>query len=69
MDKPISMQVNEARDSIIKIINELNLHPIILEPIIKEIYEQVRIATVQMAEKEKAEYEANLEKEKEKETK
>lgn len=37
-DKPISIQIEEARQAIIGTINGLQMNPYILEPIIKEIH-------------------------------
>jgi len=57
MDKPISVQINEAKENIVNVINEQHLHPTILEPIIKEIYLSIQQAAIQVYEKEKKEYE------------
>lgn len=63
MDKPISMQINDAKNILVETINNLQLHPMILEPIIKEIYEQLHISAIQLAEQERNEYEKSLDKE------
>lgn len=57
MSKPISVTIEEARQNIVKCINEQNLHPSILEPIMKDIYEQVKLASVHTYEKEKQAWE------------
>jgi len=41
MNKPISMLINEAKINIIKAVNESNLPPCLMQPIIKDLYEQV----------------------------
>lgn len=41
MNKPISMLINEAKVNIIKAINESELPPCLIQPIIKDVYEQV----------------------------
>ena len=41
MNKPISMLINEAKINITKVINESGLPPCLIQPIIKDIYEQV----------------------------
>lgn len=63
MDKPISVQINEARDKIVNCINELNLHPSILMPIIKDVYSEIQKIEVQTEQKELEEYKKSLEKE------
>ena len=41
MNKPISMLINDAKINITKAVNESGLLPCLIQPIIKEIYEQV----------------------------
>lgn len=57
MDKPISVQINEAKQNIVDCINEQHLHVSILEPIVKEIYEQVHMLAQQQYEVEKKQWE------------
>lgn len=57
MDKPISVQINEAKQNIVDCINEQHLHVSILEPIMKEIYEQVHMLAQQQYEVEKKQWE------------
>ena len=57
MDKPISVQINEAKQNIVDCINEQHLHASILEPIVKEIYEQVHMLAQQQYEVEKKQWE------------
>lgn len=42
MDKPISIAINETRVLLTKICNESGLPACILEPIIKDIYEEIK---------------------------
>lgn len=65
MNKPISVILEDAKQSIVKTINELQLHPSLLEPIIKELYIEVQQQATIQYQKEKAEYEKSLKKEKE----
>ena len=57
MDKPISVTIAEAKENIVKCINEQKLHPAILEPIMKDIYEQVRLNLEQTYRAEKQTWE------------
>lgn len=41
MEKPISIKIKELKDLLIKDIQESNLSAIIIEPILKELYEQI----------------------------
>ena len=61
MDKPLSVQINETKQSIVDCINEQHLHVSILEPIIKEIYEQVHMLAQQQYEVEKKQWEEQQE--------
>lgn len=57
MDKPLSVRINEAKQNIVDCINEQHLHVSILEPIVKEIYEQVHMLAQQQYEVEKKQWE------------
>ena len=64
MEKPISLIIEEAKTNIANAVNGTNLHPSILLPIIKNVYEEVlHIAQLQYN-KEKQEYEIAISKEK-----
>lgn len=60
MDKPISVQINEAKNKIVNTINELNLHPSILLPIMKDIYSEVQNIAIQTEQREMEEYNNSL---------
>lgn len=60
MKKPISVQVNELSNTIIEIINESGLHPLFLEPIIREIYNLVLENAKRIRELEINEYNKSL---------
>lgn len=52
-NKPISMMINETKLSLIDICNKSNLPPCILEPIVKDLYDDViRAASVQLKQDE-----------------
>ena len=58
--KPLSIVLTEAEQNIANVINETQLSPILLEPIIKSIYNEVLTLKAQQIEKDKQEYEASL---------
>lgn len=66
MNKPANLIVEETKENIVKIINESGLPPFLVEPIIKDLYNQVSILKQQELEKSKREWEESLKKEKEK---
>lgn len=66
MNKPANLIVEETKESIVKIVNESGLPPFLLEPILKEIYNQVNILKQQELEQSKKQYENSLKNEKEK---
>jgi len=57
MDKPISVILTELNDNIIKEIKQSNLHPMIVEPIIRDIYNMVLESARKQKELEKEAYE------------
>lgn len=64
MEKPITLQVNDTKNAIISILNESNLHPILMEQIMNEIHTEVTNVLNHTIQKEKDEYEKSLEEEK-----
>ena len=64
MEKPITVLVNDTKNAIISILNESNLHPILMEQIMNEIHTEVTNVLNQTFKKEKEEYEKSLEEEK-----
>ncbi len=64
MDKPISVILTELNDNIIQEIKQSNLHPMIVEPIIRDIYNMVLESARKQKELEKEAYEkSNITKE------
>lgn len=62
MDKPLSIILQETKESIIKIINESNLNPCLIRPIIKDIYFEVEQASRQELLQDKKKYQEEHEK-------
>ena len=61
MEKPISMILSESKQVIINAINSTNLHPSLLELIIKDVYNEVRERATYQYEFDKNEYEKSYE--------
>ena len=66
MNKPANLIVEETKENIVKTINESGLPPFLLEPVLKDLYNQISILKQQELEKSKQEYENSLNQEKEK---
>ena len=66
MNKPANLIMEETKENIVKIINESGLPPFLVEPIIKDLYNQVSILKQQELEQSKKQYEDSLKQEKEK---
>ena len=60
INKPIGLIIEDAKKSIVKTINEVNLHPTLLEMILRDIYNEVNELAKAQYEREKAEYEQAL---------
>lgn len=60
MEKPITIRQEELTQKIVETINSSELHPALVEPIVKDIYQSVCVALAQQKEKERAEYENSL---------
>lgn len=66
MNKPANLIMEETKENIVKIINESGLPPFLVEPIIKDLYNQVSILKQQELEKNRQEYENSLKQEEKK---
>ena len=66
MNKPANLIMEETKENIAKVVNESGLPPFLLEPILKDLYNQVSILKQQELEKSRQEYENSLNQEKEK---
>lgn len=58
--KPISVMINEAEISIAEAINKTELSPVLLEPIMRNLYEQVSLARKQQIENDTEKYKKAL---------
>lgn len=66
MNKPANLILEETKDNIINTINESGLPAFLLEPILKDLHDQISILKQKELEKSKREWEESLKKEKEK---
>ena len=65
MNKPANLIVEETKEELVKVINESGLPPFLVEPILKDIYNQVTVLKQKELEESKKSYEESLKKEKE----
>lgn len=65
IEKPISLILEESKRVIIDAVNSINLHPTLLEMIIKDVYNEVRGRAIYQYEFDKNEYEKSYEQSKE----
>jgi hypothetical protein len=63
MEKPLSLELNESREILVEALNKIQLHPVLLENLIKELYLEVQRYANVTREKEMKEYMASLDKE------
>lgn len=62
MNKPADLIVEETKEELTKIINKSGLPPFLIEPIVRDIYNQVIFLKQQELEKSKNNYEESLRK-------
>ena len=60
INKPIGLILEDAKQSIINTINEVNLHPTLLEMILRDIYNEVNELAKAQLNRERTEYEQAL---------
>ena len=60
INKPISLIIEDAKKSIISVINEVNLHPTLLEMVLRDVYNEANELAKAQYERERAEYEQSL---------
>lgn len=60
MNKPANLIVEETKENIVKIINGSGLPPFLMEPILKDLYNQISILKQQELEKSRQEYQDSL---------
>ena len=61
MDKPLSLILEESKNTILEAVNSCGLHPSLLEPIVKNIYLEILDLKKQIETKEAKEYYESLE--------
>lgn len=60
MDKPLSLAIEETKNNLIQVINTSNLTPVLLKPIIKDIYDEVQALYIQELQADRKKYEESL---------
>lgn len=60
ISKPITVLQTELANKIVADINEANLHPVIIMPVIEEIYDIMKNILKETREREKLEYEKSI---------
>ena len=63
ISKPITVLQTELANKIVADINEANLHPVVIMPVIEEIYDIMKNILYETREREKLEYEKSIKKE------
>ena len=63
MNKPANLIMEETKENIAKVVNESGLPAFLLEPILKDLYNQVNILKQQELEQSKKQYEDRLKQE------
>lgn len=56
MKKPFSLMVQETKQELVDIINKSNLHPSVIEMIVKDIYWEVNRLNIETLKKEKEQF-------------
>lgn len=67
MTKPANLIIEETKENLVKVINESGLPPFLLEPVLKDLYNQINILKQQELEQSKKQYEDSLKQEEKKE--
>ena len=60
MEKPITMVIEDTKKQIAEIVNKSGLMPVILEPMFKDLYQEISVLMQRQAQSEKEEYEKAL---------
>ena len=60
MENPITLRINELKTNLVNTINDANLPPFLLEPILKELYSEASTLATNQAKKEEDEYYKSL---------
>lgn len=65
MDKPLSLKIEETKSALVNVINNSQLHPYILDSIVKDLYNEIHILYMNQSKQEIENYNAELMKQKE----
>lgn len=65
MDKPLSLAIEDTKNSIITAINESKLTPVLLKPIVKEIYDEIVVLSAKEIQDDRLKFEKSLKEQKE----
>lgn len=60
IEKPISLILEDSKQMIVDAINNTNLHISLLEPIIKDLYNEIKHKAIMQLEQDKREYKTLL---------
>lgn len=60
INKPISLILEDAKQAIVSAINQINLHPTLLEMVLRDVYNEANELAKAQYNREKAEYEQAL---------
>lgn len=64
MNKPLNLRVEEAKEEIVQTINSTGLPPFLVEPIVKDIYNEIVILKQNELQRSRLEYDKGLKEEK-----
>lgn len=56
MDKPLTLQIEEFKNTMVETINKSNIHPYIIDTVLKNLYNEVHFAYQNQVTKEIKEY-------------
>lgn len=62
MEKPISIRAQEFKENLVNLINNSDLIPMIIEPIMKDIYMEIKTLKEEQYQNDKIKYQQFLEK-------
>ena len=60
MDKPLSLKIEETKSALVNAINNSQLHPYILDSIVKDIYNEIHILCMNQSKQEIDAYNAEM---------
>ena len=60
MDKPLSLKIEETKSALVNAINNSQLHPYILDSIVKDLYNEIHILYMNQSKQEIEAYNAEM---------